>query len=260
MKVIRILNLLGILFCLGAFTVSHAIKYVRDGARMDGIGYNLCDMKVNGELSVIKTFIAPGAVVFDVGANKGDWSNDVFRHHPNVSIYAFEPIPALYSSLTRQFAQYRFAAYELAISKEDGLKSFDFYEGENSRASGLYERPIIAYLSPSKLTVKTMKLDSFCKEMQINRIDFLKIDTEGSEFDVLCGARELIKNRAIKVIQFEYGGTYKDAGITLKEVYRFLRQHGYEVYRIAPKFLIHIQKWRDALETMHYSNYLAIAK
>ena len=107
--------------------------------------------------------------------------------------------------------------------------------------------------------MKTITLDSFCKKNQILHIDFLKIDTEGSELGVLLGAHNLLTNKQIEIIQFEYGGTYPDAGITLKEVYNLLEKNGYRVFRIIPNGLIQISRWRDALENARYSNYLAIA-
>lgn len=53
------------------------------------------------------------------------------------------------------------------------------------------------------------KLDNYCKENSVQKIDFLKIDTEGMEFDIFCGGEEIIKN-STKVIQFEFASTMID--------------------------------------------------
>jgi hypothetical protein len=44
-----------------------------------------------------------------------------------------------------------------------------------------------------KVKVKTMTLDSFCKEYNVERVDFIKIDAEGSEREIIKGAKETIK-------------------------------------------------------------------
>ena len=105
-----------------------------------------------------------------------------------------------------------------------------------------------------------MTLDSFCKQHKINHIDFLKIDTEGSELNVLKGAHTMLKNHNINVIQFEYGGTYPDANITLEQVYNFLAELEYDIYRIVNDGLIHVDSWHTQLENNQYSNYLAVAQ
>ena len=48
-------------------------------------------------------------------------------------------------------------------------------------------------------------LDLFCEREAIPNIDFLKIDTEGNELDVLEGAKKLLSGGKIKIIQFEFG-------------------------------------------------------
>ncbi len=59
----------------------------------------------------------------------------------------------------------------------------------------------------------------------IQNIYFLKIDTEGYELNVLKGFGDFLKN--IKIIQFEYGGTFLDNNIKLIEVKEYLEQHGF---------------------------------
>jgi len=62
-------------------------------------------------------------------------------------------------------------------------------------------------------------------DKSITNIDFLKIDTEGYELDVLQGFEDSLKN--IKIIQFEYGGTFLDNNIKLIDVINYLDQNGF---------------------------------
>lgn len=55
------------------------IKIYDDSPRMDEVGYdNSVSMEDNGELNIIRSFIKSGDLIFDVGANIGEWSGSVF--------------------------------------------------------------------------------------------------------------------------------------------------------------------------------------
>jgi len=225
---------------------SQTMHMYDDGPAYDATGYGICNGSENGEYNLIKQVVFPGAVVFDLGANIGSWSEAVLATEKNVTIYAFEPIPSTYETLKKRLSFPNCFLYNVAISDQTGIKDFHIYANE------------IQEHHKELIQVNTQDLDSFCKEHAIAHIDFLKIDTEGAELSILKGAQHLLSNHAIPVIQFEYGGTYSDANITLKEVYDLLSVYNYAIYRIIPNGLIKIGKWRSELETFQYSNYVAI--
>ena len=208
------------------------------------------------ELFVISKFIKKGDIVFDVGANKGDWSTAVLQQHSPKSIYAFEPIPPLATTLRSLFCNQPVHIFQLGVSSHQGTSTFDYYP-DASELSGIYNRPVLQK-KPTVLTIDVTSLDLFCNQHQIHGIDFLKIDTEGSEFDVLRGSTELLKKKAIKAIQFEYGGTYNDAKTTLQNVFEFLSQFGFIFYKMNKTELRPIHTFTKELEDYEYVNYLAI--
>lgn len=75
----------------------------------------------------------------------------------------------------------------------------------------------------NKLTIKTGY--DYLKEQNIERIDFLKIDTEGYEFEVIKGFKD--KLNCIKIIQFEYGGCYLDNNVKLNDVIKYLESKNF---------------------------------
>ncbi len=234
-----------------------------DSASFDNIGYDNCNMKTNGECRVATYFINQGNNVFDVGANVGEWSKHVMSISSNLNIYAFEPIPGVFNQLKKNLPFEHISCFNLALSDKASKKTFVYYKKNNttSRLSGFFRRPIVEEklsVAPTSIQVDTEPLDSFVSTKNIASIDFLKIDTEGAELSILQGARNLLKNNQIKIIQFEYGGTYLDANTTLQEVYSLLSSYGYSIFRIIPNGIIHIRQWRDKLENYRYSNYLAI--
>jgi len=259
--------LLSIFLTCPFFLYSSKIFVVKDCQDLDysslqmGKGYNDCNMYTNGEVDALNFFLREGQVVFDIGGNIGEWSENVLMRVNNVELCIFEPIPSLANLLKNKFRQKNVYINELAISSKETVQPF-YYYGKEHGLSGLYFRECLEKLineKPQKLLVRTTSLDKFCLGKVIKEIDYLKIDTEGSELDVLTGAESLLKRQAISIIQFEYGGAFLDSHATLEEVYRLLCSHGYQLYRIAPKTLIFLSEWRDELEVFQYSNYIALS-
>lgn len=212
----------------------------------------------DGEALVAQKLIKEGDIVFDVGANIGDWSKCILAYKPNVHIYAFEPIPAIYEHYKKNLPLVdHIRAYNAALSNYDGQAQFCYYPDAHSMST-LYLREVVK-LKHQKITVDTIKLDTFCENNNIDRIDFLKIDTEGAEFDVVQGAQRMLNEQRISYIQFEYGGTYPDAKITLQEVIRFLSSLNYILFKILPDGLVHIARWESYIEDFQYANFCAIA-
>ncbi len=184
--------------------------------------------------------------------------------NPQVSIHAFEPVPETFFSMRKNLTAKKVHLHNLAIAEEDGTKTFYHWDGsaQTGELSSLYRRPVVEKnlnASVKPITVQSCTLDTFCEEQGIREIDFLKIDTEGAELDVLRGAASLFRARRIRILQFEYGGTYLDSRITLKQIWELLRESSYSVFRIIPEGLLHVPQWRDALENYRYANYIAVA-
>lgn len=66
------------------------------------------------------------------------------------------------------------------------------------------------------------KLDNYCKENSVQKIDFLKIDTEGMEMDIFFGGEEIIKN-STKLIQFEFASTMIDRNVDPDDLVGWLK-------------------------------------
>ena len=101
-------------------------------------------------------------------------------------------------------------------------------------------------------------IDNFCETKFIDKISFLKIDVEGNELNVLLGAQKLISSGKINYIQFEYGGTYIDAKILLKDIFEFFKNKPYTINKIMQKNTKEIKEYNQILENFQYSNFLAI--
>jgi FkbM family methyltransferase len=222
------------------------------------LGYNDYCFYVNGEGNLLINYLKPDQVVIDVGANTGEWGEVALKIQPKISLICFEPVPTIYQELLKRLEPYTDQLYEYGLSDREGTGLFYFYE-ENWQIGGLYDREANRDFPVKKIDVKLTTLDAFCTAHNIDNIDFLKIDTEGSEFSVLKGAKNLLQENRIKAVQFECGSTYSDGpGVRVKEVMQLLAQAGYVIFRIFSEGLVHISRWEDELENNNYCNYFAI--
>jgi len=243
--------------------VNKPIKIYCNSKDTSKLGYNDCNMLTNGENRIIQSFIKKGDTVLDVGANIGNWTKAVLNATEfQCIIYALEPIPATYKylldNLENQLHKTVFC-YNIALGKESVAVEMQYFESA-STLSSLFDRVILQNIPHQKIKVVMTSLDKFAYEQNISHINFLKIDTEGAELEVLLGAKRFIELHNIDIIQFEYGGTYKDAHISLLDVYNYLIANQYVIFRIAPNALIYISEWDEGLENFRYSNYLALKK
>ncbi len=259
--------LLNVCFCpsLNAFQSplerisSTSIEIISDGSDLDSFGYGNCNMMNNGELLMMK-LIQSGDFVFDIGGNIGGWSLNVLSLQPSALVYSFEPEPSLFSILESNLRGFQVKLYNIGLSSEVGTSTFYFYP-KYPGLSTLHRRPEVENtlnMSPEIFDVTLDRLDLFCDRESISHINFMKIDTEGNELNVLLGAKKLLKNQMIDFIQFEYGGCYLDSKSTLEEVFVYLTSFGYTLHRITPFGLIKIDQWRKELESFEYCNYLAV--
>lgn len=214
----------------------------------------------SGESQVIARFISAANVVFDVGANAGDWTAEVLSQGHEVEVHLFEPIPQEYKKLIHNLDT-QVISHNLAVGKKEEVKTFYHYE-VNPLLSTLYRRVDVEKQMPigvpKEITVLTTTIDNYCQRHNIKRINFLKIDVEGGELDVLYGAEHFLATGRIDYLQFEYGGTYLDAKITLKEVCEYLHRFRYAIFKILPDSIEYKPAFLPEDENYQFSNFLAI--
>lgn len=219
----------------------------------------------NVELELIAQVIHSRDVVFDIGANVGTWTKKVLNKHPNIQVHLFEPVPESYQKLLQNLAEPietgQVIANNCAVSEKEGDRAFYYYRDKPSWST-FYRRLEVEKQfnleSPESLPVSKVTLDSYCEKMKVRHIHFLKINTEGGEFEVIKGAKELLRKGRIGYLQFEYGGTFLDAGVTLQEVFEYLKLMRYETFKMSPDGLKHIESFSPTYEDYEYSNFLAV--
>ena len=229
----------------------------------------------SGEDWVLNEVIAPACkmtaspIVFDVGANRGEYSLRVSALLPAARIYAFEPSRPTYQILRQEVdaadRALSISAHNIGLSNADGTLDLYTYTVDGGEASILSsivlrlptQEARIEACRKDEIDVKT--IDGFCKENGITTIDLLKIDVEGNELAVLQGAAEMIGSHRIGMIQFEFGPCNIYSRTYLYDFWSML-SGSYHIYRIIPQGIVLIESYREQHEVFLTSNYLAVCK
>jgi len=223
--------------------------------------------EVSGEKYVLEDIIArrfakEALVIFDVGANIGDYSKEVRRVLPKSRIYAFEPNSNTFDSLVDNVKNLDVDCFCLGLSSSTSRKKVYTYASDPKSQHASMYREVLAELHGAdevlEIDFETISLDEFCDAHKIGKIDFLKIDTEGHELEVLSGAQNMLSRDCIGIIQFEFNEMNVISRTFLKDFYQILV--GYNIYRIDSSRLIPMFDYSSSNEIFQFQNLLAIKK
>lgn len=147
-----------------------------------------------GTTKVFEALIRDLDRVFDIGANMGWYSMISARLASHGEVHAFEPVPFIFEKFQRNVALNSIGGIRfnnIALGREKSgsiaIHTFDgLYHGHSSMST-------LNRTDYSTVHVPMTTLDAYCEEQGIGRIDFIKMDTEGAEMEVLAGAEQLMK-------------------------------------------------------------------
>jgi FkbM family methyltransferase len=231
-----------------------------------GAGHNTY---ASGEAYVINVLLKKilkkePSVVFDVGANSGNYTKILRERFHDAQIYCFEPGIEAFNKLAANAGGLNTYLNNVAVGSTNG--TLTLFKGTNDQDGTMitaYKDTIsdlftFAGTPNESMVCKMVALDEFCYD-RINEIDFLKIDVEGYELEVLKGAAKMIKENKIKVIQFEFNEFNIFSKSFFFDYYKILPQ--YKFYRIMPQNRLYpMGDYTSAHEIFRYQNILAINK
>ena len=194
----------------------------------------------------------------DVGANDGLYLRTALQVlRDDITAYSFEPQSASFKELQRDMAdQPRVHLRQAAVGKQPGQAELAFRSDLDTTAS--IRRPGENRVALTE-TVTIITIDDFCVVEDIQRIDLLKIDTEGYEMEVLLGASRMIASDAIRSIQFEFGDTFLTTPYHFIDLWELLSPR-YTIYRILRRGLVELRQYSSDLEIYKIANFLCIQK
>ena len=161
-------------------------------------------------------------LIFDVGAHKGESINLFLKNMKVKNIVSFEASPLNFKflennkkNLEKKFPNTKIIIENLALSSDGRVVSFkQFNESSSSTINNINQESryfkrkfnLLNLRNKKKIyesfKLKTETLDNYMYQNNFNRISFLKIDTEGYEYEILIGLKKKIKS--IDTIMFEH--------------------------------------------------------
>jgi FkbM family methyltransferase len=224
----------------------------------------------NGEMDVLKSLFNKHQhkfVVFDVGANKGQYLDAVLHtiNNKELEIHVFDPSVVNAVFLNEKLSilnnsKLSFKINTCAISNKSG-DGFLFADEQGSDIASLLNLKvqIRPFNEEKKELVKIITIDEYLANEKIDGIDLLKIDIEGGEYDALKGAEKSIKNKKIKHIQFEFGPGNITARKFFLDFWELLSDD-YHFYQVMKGGILPIKNYNADLEIFKTANYLLILK
>ena len=173
------------------------------------------------------------AVCVDVGCHKGKFLDSMRRAAPNGRFFAFEPIPYLFDMLKAKYrGDERVRLFRCALSSAEGAATL-FVNERDMGLSGLNARP--DRMGADRVTEVATTLLTLDSVVGDSKIDFIKIDVEGAELDVLRGAaRTLAQRRPIVLFEFGLGGA-EHFGADADAMFSHFAALDYRLYRVADR-------------------------
>ncbi len=190
-------------------------------------------------LQVFVGLIRPGSVILDIGANVGLYSllgSELVG--PEGRILSFEPEPNTYEVLLKNLSVNRInnvSALPMALSERNGMVVLAVPEEVKAKFeygdSYLSMKPADDDKSPAAIPCR--RLDEVLVEMNIAKVDVIKLDVEGAEYLCLCGAERLLKGVQKPVILLECDEILsRRFGHSVFDTLLLLHQHGYACEQI----------------------------
>lgn len=183
---------------------------------------------------MILEYLKPGMIFIDIGTHFGYFTLlGLFLVGSKGQVHSFEPTPSTFKILNSNVLNYKNVVLNnlAVISKKTTISINDYgvkYSAHNSICNARLSQDIILKLKPKKYEIKTISIDEYVEKYDI-KPDFIKIDAESAEYEILIGSERTI-NRLKPIISIEVGD-YNVQGIpSSRELIEWLSGKGYRPY------------------------------
>lgn len=164
-------------------------------------------------------------VAFDIGAAIGETALPILRFFPNVTLYCFEPIPYQFERLKTRTQKFKDRTKYFNYALYDTNDEAEFHLQVNHPDGSSF---LSGSANAEKISVVRRRLDDVVDELKCPRIDFMKIDVEGVEKEVLKGGQKTLKitdNVFIEISPLRKGLHNHD----YIDVFEYLHQAGFSL-------------------------------
>jgi FkbM family methyltransferase len=226
------------------------------------------DRTANGEsalaLWIMRLAPAGGDLhVVDVGANTGQWARLMLGaarqadRLDDLDLHCFEPSSHTFACLSQALNDQRVTLNRAALSDRDGSATLHLLAPGG--ATNSLHLPAGAPEGTDTEEVPLLTLDAYAARAELDQISLLKIDAEGHDLAVLRGAQNLMAQKRVSVVQFEYIHRWIYGRFFLRDAFELLEPVGYSLGKLTPFGVEFYPQWDADLETFVEGNYIACA-
>ena len=177
---------------------------------VENLGYTILPNSCSESITKSLFTRRDSPIIFDIGANVGQSAIKYSHLFPKAQIFSFEPFTESFAELEKIKSD-RIKVFNFGFSSHEGTERF--FSNRKSVTNSLLAtnekltEELYGPNDPCKNMIETFckfqTLDQFCEQHEIEIIDFMKVDTQGTEFKVFEGASRMLKEKKIKVLQVE---------------------------------------------------------
>lgn len=221
-----------------------------------GGGATTVAQEVAAALSLLPLPRRASPVVFDIGANVGEWTAALLSIAPQAHVTCFEPSQAAFDRLNKRFIQEKdVKVLQLGVGKLTE-KRLLWADQPGSGLASLTRRRLDHFdlaFSHSEM-VEVVALDDWCFQNS-HSPDVIKLDIEGHELDALAGASNAVSKAF--VVQFEFGGCNIDTRTYFQDFFYYFKKAEFILFRLSPRGLTPIPNYRELDEAFVTTNFYA---
>jgi FkbM family methyltransferase len=196
----------------------------------------------------IKTYLPENPIILEAGAHNGSDTEEMARLWPKCTIYAFEPIPKFFDMISQKaHSNDQIKCFKLALSDKNGQAMFYVSSGMSDASSSLLLPKQHLDVCPTVLfetaiKVQTMTLDSWAEQNNVDHIDFMWLDMQGGEYQMLKSSKKILPTVKVIFTEVSLCELYQDCP-NYPEFKAWMELQGFKAVEedFGPKY------WGDAL-------------
>jgi FkbM family methyltransferase len=187
------------------------------------------------ERALLPQLVRPGMTVVDIGANAGIYTMLAARLVGSAGrVIAFEPSERERARLMTHLALNHISNVRVepfAVGNQDGETAFFVAPNFEAGFNGRFSAPGIPM---TRQRVPLRRLDTYADASGLDRVDFVKLDVEGGERDVLLGAERLLRRARATILCEIEPSRIEPWGYAPRDIYDLLAAWGYEWFAVTP--------------------------
>ena len=188
-------------------------QVLRKTYRLGGEGESAC-------WEMIQNYFHEPAII-DVGANTGQMSTFYINLFPGSRVYAIEPIKEFFDKINDE----NFSKFNIALSdKRQSINIYQYGGGAKAARKKSKKQSIVHQIS-------TLPGDDFVLEYNVGKVDIIKIDVDGFDYEVLLGFERVLRSDR-PCVQFELSKFWIELGYTLQQAKKFMESIDYVLYEM----------------------------